>query len=107
MKLNTCLYKLRKSNDPKVLFLIEELIQFLDDFFYYTDLFNKTNYNDVFYYLYIEEKQYSYVDIAYFIHKEHTIQIHRLFTKIESFILLIIDIEEKYVLLREYMKQKN
>lgn len=105
MKKGTIIEQLNKSNDQEIKQLIQELLSFLDDFFYFYDLMNLTNYNDVFYYLYIESDTYSYIDIADFINKDYPMQIYRTYKKIEAFIEKIIDTEQKYQRLKVAITQ--
>lgn len=103
MKKDTIIYQLKNNHNVEIQLLTNQLISFLDDFFYYYDLFSNTVFNEVFYYLYIEEQSYNYIDIASFVQKNHTMQIYRMFKMIENFIMRIILNEKRFAPLVEYL----
>lgn len=103
MKKGTIIDFLLYAKNQEIKDLTEKLLCFLDDFFYYYDMMNNTNYNEIFYYLYIEKTDYTYIDIAYFVQKGHTMQIYRVYKKIENFIYEVIKNEKKYEALKEWL----
>ncbi|MDE5714739.1 MAG: hypothetical protein K2I42_01260 [Anaeroplasmataceae bacterium] len=102
MKKDAVINQLKKSTSLVVINKLNSLISFLDNFFYFYDLMNETNYNEVFYYLYIEEVEYSYLEISDFINKNSTMQVYRIVKKMEEFIIKVLEENEykelKYVI---------
>ncbi len=85
--------------------LIGELLIEVDEFLYHYDLFEGTKYNDIFYFIYLEEKYMTNQEIASIVDVEEK-QIYIIKTNIEKYIELLIKTDKKYQKIREYLSQK-
>ncbi len=103
MKKDAIINQLKKNTNPIIVDKLNHLLIFLDNFFYYYDLMNKTNFNEVFYYLYMEEVNYNYLEISDFIHKNSTMQVYRMVKKMEEFIAKVLE-EQEYRVLKQALK---
>lgn len=84
--------------------LLNKLINFLSNFYYFYDLHQDSIYGDVFYYAYQEEAYNSYEKIASFLGLPDVKKVVRILQGINNFVIKLLDNEPKY---EKLVKHKN